>query len=258
MASSPELLSVNGLGKNFGADADPKVVLKDVHFQVGYNDSLAIVGPSGCGKTTLLLMAAGLLPPTTGEIHLEGEKIQGPSRKMAVVFQAYGLFPWKRVAENILLGAQFQKIHVSQEALIAIKRELDIENLDHLYPHQLSGGQRQRVALARAMLLRPNLLLLDEPFAALDLITREHLQDHLLILFKKRKFSFVIVTHNIEEAVFLGRRIVIMDTETKGIGEIIDNPNAGTTGFRTAPDYFSKNMTLRHLIEHPHEKQTLA
>ena len=258
MASSPELLSVTGLGKTFGADAHPKVVLKDVHFQVGYNDSLAIVGPSGCGKTTLLLMAAGLLPPTTGEIHLEGETIQGPSRKMAVVFQAYGLFPWKRVAENILLGAQFQNIHVSQEALTAIKRELDIENLDHLYPHQLSGGQRQRVALARAILLRPSLLLLDEPFAALDLITREHLQDHLLILFKKRNFSFVIVTHNIEEAVFLGRRIVIMDPETHGIGEIIDNPNAGTTGFRTAPDYFSKNMTLRHLIEHPHEKQPLA
>ncbi|MCK9378201.1 MAG: ATP-binding cassette domain-containing protein [Syntrophobacterales bacterium] len=258
MASSPDLLAVTGLGKTFGPGTHRKEVLRDVHFHVGYNDSLAIVGPSGCGKTTLLLMAAGLLPPTTGEIHLEGESIQGPSRKMAVVFQAYGLFPWKRVAENILLGAQFQKLHVSQEALTAIKRELDIENLDHLYPHQLSGGQRQRVALARAMLLRPSLLLLDEPFAALDLITREHLQDHLLILFKKRKFSFVIVTHNIEEAVFLGRRIVIMDPETHGIGEIIDNPNAGTAGFRTAPDYFSKNMTLRHLIEHPHEKQPLA
>jgi NitT/TauT family transport system ATP-binding protein len=258
MASSPDLLAVAGLGKTFGAGVHSKVVLRDVHFHVGYNDSLAIVGPSGCGKTTLLLMVAGLLPPTAGEIRLEGEAIQGPSRKMAVVFQAYGLFPWKRVAENILLGAQFQKIHVAQETLSAIKRELDIENLDHLYPHQLSGGQRQRVALARAMLLRPSLLLLDEPFAALDLITREHLQERLLILFKKRQFSFVIVTHNIEEAVFLGRRIVIMDPETRGIGEIIDNPNAGAAGFRTAPDYFSKNMTLRHLIEHPHEKQTLA
>jgi len=158
MASSAELLRVYRLRKTFYGGPDPKTVLNDVSFVLSAHDSLAVVGPSGCGKTTLLLMVAGLLAPSEGSISLDGSVIKGPSRSVALVLQHYGLFPWKTVGANIALGANLRKIGISSDELTGIKKELGIEDLDHLYPVQLSGGQRQRVALARAILLRPSLL----------------------------------------------------------------------------------------------------
>jgi NitT/TauT family transport system ATP-binding protein len=194
-------------------------------------------------------MLGGLLPPTEGEIRLDGESVLCPSRKMALVLQEYGLFPWKTAGANITLGARVQKIRVPREQLDALKKELGIEALDHLYPHQLSGGQRQRVALARALLLRPRLLLLDEPFAALDTITRERLQGHLLTLFHHRRFSFIIVTHNIEEGVFLGRRILMLDGQGGRIKTIVDNPGVGELDHRNSPQFFQRVKELREILE---------
>ena len=201
MVTSHELLSVKGLKKVFSNGNASKTVLDAISFGLSSSDSLAVVGPSGAARQHSSLLSAGLLPATAGFIRLEGHEVRGPSRKIALVLQHYGLFPWKTVAANISLGAQIQKIRIADDDLGALKRELGIEQLDRLYPGQLSGGQRQRVALARALLLKPSLLLLDEPFAAIDTITRERLQNHLLALFAQRRFSFIIVTHNIEEAV---------------------------------------------------------
>ncbi len=249
MALSSELLKIRGLGKVFPNGASRKVVLKGIDLEVGESDSLAVVGPSGCGKTTLLLMIAGLLAPTEGDILLEGEAVRGPTRKIALVLQEYGLFPWKTVGENISLGARLQKIRISGDKLSALKRDLGIEGLDALFPRQLSGGQRQRVALARALLLQPSLLLLDEPFAALDTITRERLQNHLLELFTRRRFSYIVVTHNIEEAIVLGRRILALDEKTGTPAALVDNPGAGEPAYRRDPLFFNRSMELQAILK---------
>jgi NitT/TauT family transport system ATP-binding protein len=248
MGTSRSLVSVQGLTKAFCSGSASKTVLQGISFELFMSDSLAIVGPSGCGKTTLLLMIAGLLPPTSGSIRIDGDPMTGPTRKTALVLQHYGLFPWKTVGANILLGAQLQKIRITEEELADTKKVLGIEGLDRLYPEQLSGGQRQRVALARAILLRPSLLLLDEPFAAIDTITRERLQNGLLEVFKQRKFSFIIVTHNIEEAVFLGRRIMVLDNRPS-MRCLLDNPDMGSANYRNASIFFERNLSLRAILE---------
>jgi NitT/TauT family transport system ATP-binding protein len=248
MASSHELLRVKGLEKTFYSGSDSKTVLRDISFDLSDKDSLAIVGPSGCGKTTLLLMVAGLLQATDGNMWLEGHEIGGPSRKIGLVLQHYGLLPWKTVGANISLGAKLHKITITEEELGEIKRVLGIEGLDHLYPAQLSGGQRQRVALGRAILLRPSLLLLDEPFAAIDTITRERLQNGLLEVFNQRRFSFIIVTHSFDEAIFMGRRILVLDNRAN-IRTVIDNPEAGDIDYRSKPVFFERTLELRHILE---------
>jgi NitT/TauT family transport system ATP-binding protein len=248
MDTSAELLRAYRLRKTFYGGPDPKTVLSDVSFVLSAHDSLAVVGPSGCGKTTLLLMVAGLLTPSEGSLSLDGSPIKSPSRNVALVLQHYGLFPWKTVGANIALGADLRKIRISDDELADIKRELGIEDLDHLYPVQLSGGQRQRVALARAILLRPSLLLLDEPFAAIDTITRERLQNRLLEIFAQRHFSFVIVTHSFEEAVFLGKKILVLDNGPT-VRAVLDNPQAGDLGFRSSPQFFARSLELRQLLE---------
>jgi NitT/TauT family transport system ATP-binding protein len=249
MATSPDLLRVVGLGKTFYG-VEPKTVLKNIGFGLARKDSLAIVGPSGCGKTTLLLMIAGLLPATEGAAWLEGSEITGPTKRIALVLQHYGLLPWKTVEANITLGARLQKIDVAADELRDVKRELGIEDLDHLYPAQLSGGQRQRVALARAILLRPSLLLLDEPFAAIDTLTRERLQNGMLAVFNERRFSFIIVTHSFDEAIFMGRRIMVFDDKA-GIAAVLDNPAAGDPDYRSSPQFFERSLELRRILEYP-------
>ena len=249
MSISPEFLQIQGLTKVFPNSVTPKVVLHEVNLNLNAHDSIAVVGPSGCGKTTMLLIIAGLLPATRGSIFMDGEPTSAPTHKIGVVLQEYGLFPWKTANENILLGAKMRKIEVPAKTLSALKKELGIEGLNGLYPHQLSGGQRQRVALARVLLFNPELLLLDEPFAALDTITREHLQNHLLALYHNRNFSFILVTHNIEEAVFLGRRIVVLNELTSGVQTIIDNPDMGRPDYRERPEFFRQVLLLRHTLK---------
>lgn len=249
MGTYHNFLRVEGLGKTFLSEKESKTVLNEVSFELPFRDSLAIVGPSGCGKTTLILAVAGLLEVSTGSISFQDTSISGPNRDIALVLQEYGLFPWKTVAANIMLGAKLQKIEVSDKRLEAMKKELDIEGLDHLYPTQLSGGQRQRVALARALLTNPFLLLLDEPFAAIDTVTRERLQNQLLQAFKQRQFSFIIVTHNIEEAVFLGKRIIVLSNNTSSIKTIIDNPHMGDIGYRDKTAFFELTTALRKILE---------
>ncbi len=249
MASSGKFLTVAGLSKSFLNAGRTSLVLDGIDLDLEFRDCVSIVGPSGCGKTTLLLAIAGLIDPTGGTITFRGDRISGPQHRIALVLQHYGLFPWKRVGDNITLGARLQRITLSGEKLASVKKELDIEGLDHFYPAQLSGGQRQRVALARALLLNPVMLLLDEPFAAIDTVTRERLQNSLLSVFARRKFSFIIVTHNIEEAVFLGRRIIVLGNAQNGIAAVMDNPDMGNSDYRNDPVFFQRTTELRNILE---------
>ncbi len=242
-------LRVKRLEKTFISEKGLKSVLRNVSFDLAFRDSVAIVGPSGCGKTTLILALAGLVGKTGGNILFQDRPVTKPNTDIALVLQEYGLFPWKTVAANIMLGAKIQKIDVSARRYEAMKQQLDIEGLDHLYPAQLSGGQRQRIALARALLTNPHLLLLDEPFAAIDTVTRERLQNQLLNAFKQWEFSYVIVTHNIEEAVFLGRRIIVLTNESPSIKTILENTSMGDRDYRSKPAFFDLTTRLRGILE---------
>jgi NitT/TauT family transport system ATP-binding protein len=245
---SPNLLSVDDVRKEYAAEDGARPVLDGVSFDLGPRDTLAVIGPSGCGKTTLLLMIAGLVPFEGGRILLKGNPVKKPVRETGLVLQNYGLFPWKTARRNIALGAKVQKRPVSEAQLDALEAELGLEGTRNLYPQQLSGGQRQRVALGRALLLRPELLLLDEPFAALDAMTRERLQRLLLGLFYQRSFSYVIVTHAIEEAVILGRRIMVLMGSPARVAGLFDNPTFGRPDPRTDPDFFNITVRLRRLL----------
>lgn len=248
MNSSKSLLRVENISKVFPNGNEEKVVLSGINIDLAEGESIAITGQSGCGKTTLLLIMAGLISPTSGNLFLNGKAYSETSNDIALVLQEYGLPPWKTVADNIRLGALLQKIPVSDDELKNLKSQLKIEGLDHLYPHQLSGGQRQRVAIARILLLKPKLLLLDEPFGALDALTRERLQKLLLNIFRQRGLSFIIVTHDVEEASLLGKRIMVMDSNGGGINTVIDNPGFLSEGYRDTQEFFEQVKQLREVL----------
>ena len=211
---------------------------------------LALIGTSGCGKSTLLRVAAGLIRPTAGAVTSEGAPIDPRGLCIGFLPQNYGLLTWKTVRENILLGAEIKGVWNAErmatyDALIA---DLGLSELLTRYPRELSGGQQQRVGLARVFLLAPDLLLMDEPFSALDTITRESMQEVFLSLWKKHAVTTVLVTHYVEEALTLARCIAVMTGAPGHISEIIDNPFAGDLTRRSSPEFFAMGQELRAKI----------
>lgn len=246
--SSHSLLQVSGVGRFFEDETGRRDVLADISFGLDEGDTLAVIGPSGCGKTTLILMLAGLLPPSQGEVMIDGRPVKAPRRETGLVLQDYGLFPWKTIRDNIELGARVRKTPPAPEKTAALEEELGLTGLGRLYPQQVSGGQRQRVALGRALLLSPRLLLLDEPFAALDAMTRERLQQLLLDLYRRRGLSYIVVTHNIEEAVVLGRRVMLLGGTPARIQALLENPTFGLEEQRLKAEFFETTVRLRRLL----------
>ena len=188
--------------------------VRGVHWAVGEGEFHCLVGRSGCGKTTLLKLAAGLLHPDTGKIRLQGNELLAPGPQLGFVFQSPTLLEWQRVIDNVLLPVALKHRPTAQDVAKAqqLLGLLGLSAYAHQYPRQLSGGQQSRVALARALILEPALLLLDEPFAALDAITRSELQDDLLQMCALRRTTVLFVTHDIAEAVYLGDRVAVMDS----------------------------------------------
>lgn len=183
-----------------------------------------LVGPSGCGKTTLLHVAAGLLSPSNGNVILDGEEITGPSPNRAVVFQQFALFPWKTVRENIEFGLSLtdDKAKAKQQVVEKWINTMGLEGFENSYPHELSGGMKQRVAIARSYALSPKVLLMDEPFGALDAQTRTVMQEELLTLLKEEEHTVIFITHNVDEAIYLGDRIAVMTQRPGKIKELIE------------------------------------
>jgi NitT/TauT family transport system ATP-binding protein len=192
---------------------------------------------------------AGLEKPTGGRVEFHGATLTRPHRDIALVLQDYGLFPWKTVEENVALGLRIRRESTDCSEVSDLLAELDVAEKRNVYPRQLSGGQKQRVALARALVLKPALLLLDEPFAALDTLTRERLQDLVAGLWRSRGFGMVLVTHNIQEAVRLGRRIAVMGPGPGRILSLLDNPSACAPDYRGVEEFHRTCALVRRELE---------
>jgi NitT/TauT family transport system ATP-binding protein len=210
------MLEIKSISKSFMAgDGSRRAILRDISFSVPKFQFLCLLGPSGCGKTTLLRIAAGLTEADQGELVLDGSRIRGPGRERSFVFQSYGLLPWRTVIENVELGLEIGGMNVARRRAICREHieRVRLSGFENHFPHQLSGGMQQRVALARAFAKDPKLLLMDEPFAAVDAQTREHLQRELLAVWSSKQTTVLFVTHSIEEALILGGRVIVMSRD---------------------------------------------
>ncbi|HMM31558.1 MAG TPA: ABC transporter ATP-binding protein [Clostridia bacterium] len=239
------MIRIEALGVSYGSEH----ALRHVDLCVLKNTTCAIIGPSGCGKTTLLYTIAGLLAPSEGRVFVHGAPLAAVRKETSVILQNAGLLPWKTAFENVALGllpSGLSKPEMKTRTA-AMMEELGILEHKDKFPAQLSGGQKQRTAIARALVREPDLLLMDEASSALDAISREHLQNLVLKLYKKKPLTMVLVTHSIEEAVYLGQSIVVM--ERAGIKHILENPYFGDEDIRSKPDYYSICLEVRKWLQ---------
>ena len=251
-----DYLLIDGLEKRFTSHG--RAAFKNITFSVRQGEFVVLIGPSGCGKSTLLHIMAGLSEPTAGSVKLDGAAIDGPRSEMMFVFQQYtkSIFPWKTVIKNVLLGVKYQSA-ASRESL----KKLCLEHLDlvglgrypHYYPYQLSGGMQQRVAIARALARRPKLLLMDEPFSALDAMMRVELQDLLLKLWADLGLTVVFVTHDLDEALYVAQRVIMLSASPGTIAENVEVPFAyprRQIETRSEPAYLKLRERLyRNMVE---------
>lgn len=218
-------LIVDGVSKTYEAKGDATEVLRDISFDVGEGEIVGIVGRSGCGKSTLLKLIAGLDRDFAGHITLDDEEVTGPGVERGVVFQEPRLFPWLTVEQNVAISIHETKMREpeKQELVASNLALVGLAGFEKKFPHQISGGMAQRAALARALTSQPTLLLLDEPFAALDALTKMQLQDEVIRIWESRRMSIVLITHDIDEAIHLCDRIIVMSPrpgEIKSVTEV--------------------------------------
>ncbi len=230
---------IAALGNVSFAYPEGATVLRDFSWEMSAGESWAIIGPSGCGKTTLLYILAGLRIPDSGTVSVVGEPITGPRRDVGLILQDHGLLPWDTALNNVALGLRLRGApsRVWRPQAHAWLDRLGLAEFAGRFPRQLSGGQRQRVAIARTLAVSPTLLLMDEPFSALDAFTRESLQLLALDLGIARGLSAVIITHDINEAVMLGNKILIMGNGPHDPATVIENPGAGQPGFNSSDEF---------------------
>ena len=236
-------ISVRGVTKRYGE----LTVFSNIHFDVRAREIVALVGPSGCGKTTLLRCIDGLIP-ADGEISIDGKKVTEPPAGVAVVFQHFGLFPWKTVYDNVAYGLRMAGVGAAEIArrVPNFIGMVGLTGFEHAYPYQMSGGMQQRCGLARALAIEPSVLLMDEPFAAVDAQTREILQFELLRIWERRPTTMVFVTHSIEEAVLMGDRVVVLKGRPSHIDQdiAIDLPRPRSRATLSLPRF----SELRELV----------
>jgi len=224
-------LCYDGVTKSYqGRGREPPfIVFKDVSFEVARSEFLAVIGPSGCGKSTLLRIAAGLIPPSAGRVYLDGVAVTSPPRGVVYLFQQYSksLFPWRTVLDNVLFPLEMDRSTTraqKKERGAEYLRQVGLSGFEGRYTWQLSGGMQQRVAIARALVAKPSVLLLDEPFSAVDALTRLELQALLLRLWGLEKFTALLVTHDVEEAIFLADRIAVLSARPTRLAGLVDVP----------------------------------
>jgi NitT/TauT family transport system ATP-binding protein len=218
-------ISIDGLHKVYRAKkTEPTNALSDINFRVLRGEFVSVVGPSGCGKTTLLKILAGLIGRTEGQVSIAGHQVTKPLPEVGMVFQAATLLPWRTILENVMVPAEIQKLDKTRHRAKAMEliEMVGLVGFENKYPYELSGGMQQRTGICRALVHDPAVLLMDEPFGALDAMTREYMNVELLRIWEEQSATIVLVTHSISEAVFLSDRVVVMSPRPGRIAEIVD------------------------------------
>ena len=219
-------IDIKNVSKSFMTKDKDFTALKNVDLHIDDGELICLLGPSGCGKTTLLRLIGGLEKADEGEIYDRGELVEGPSRERGFIFQQYSLFPWLNVLDNVMFGLNLSGEHSKEENLAAAERYLERVGLAEFkksYPHELSGGMKQRVAIIRSLLNHTPVLLMDEPFSAVDMLNRHSLQEQLIGVWKRFNTTIIFVTHDVDEAVYLADKIVIMDKNPGRVQDIVEN-----------------------------------
>ncbi len=242
------MINVDSLTIDYGKEPNDLLAVEEVSFNVPDGGSFALIGPSGCGKTSILLALAGLLQPSHGSINVNGLPVVGPRRDIALILQNSGLLPWKTVAQNanlsLLLAGEYPKRNAEN-----IIGQLGLAGTESHFPAELSEGMKRRVAIARALSISPSIMLMDEPLAALDTLTRERIQDLFLSLWRQHNFSLVLVTHDIEEAAFLGQEIIVLTDRPARVKAVVSNPEMGLPNYRSKNTYTDIVKQLRKELE---------
>jgi ABC-type nitrate/sulfonate/bicarbonate transport system ATPase subunit len=252
MTAGQPLLQVRQVERRFASATGGTLALQATDLDVAENDFVTILGPSGCGKSTLLRIVAGLDTPTAGQVMLDGQRITGPGADRGMVFQSYTLFPWLTVLDNVCFGLRERGVPRPQqlEAANAFLHKVGLRGFEQHYPKQLSGGMQQRVAIARALANRPRMLLMDEPFGALDHQTRELMQELLLGIWEAERTTVLFVTHDIDEAVFLGSRVVVMSARPGRIklDRVVPLPHPRHYAVKTTPPFAALKAELTEQV----------
>jgi len=248
----PPLIAIEEVSRVFTSGARTVLALDNVSFEIQAGNFVSIVGPSGCGKSTLLKIISGLLPPSSGKVAVNSQPVHGPLENVGMVFQAPVLLKWRSVLSNILLPVEFAKLDAADytDKARALINLVGLEGFEEMYPHELSGGMQQRASLCRALVTDPQLLLMDEPFGALDAMTRDDLDIELLRIWEERKKTVLFVTHSIQEAVFLSDLVLVMSARPGRLIETIavDLPRPRTMETMSTAKFGEYTLKIRALL----------
>ena len=254
----PVRLEVQGLSKDFETPCGVITALKDISFQTHKREFVCVIGASGCGKSTLIRLLAGLETPSRGRVLLDGEQVLGPGPDRGMVFQGYTLFPWRTVKKNVMFGPEMAgrgRMPAEEEAMQWIEL-VGLTKFADSYPHQLSGGMKQRVAIARALANQPRILLMDEPFGALDAQARAKMQAYLMEIWKNIDITILFITHDLDEAVYLADRILVLKAHPGEVQELIEVPVPQPRSPQQflSPEFLATKKRLEELIHPPQEE----
>ncbi|HVE15726.1 MAG TPA: ABC transporter ATP-binding protein [Chthoniobacterales bacterium] len=255
IAERPVILSVRDLEKTYTTDAGRHVVFDHLSLDIRRREFITVIGPSGCGKSTFIRIVAGLDEATGGDVLLDGKSVTGPGPDRGMVFQGYTLFPWLTVKRNVMFGLQARgkSMATAESEARSWLDMIGLAKFENAYPHELSGGMKQRVAIARALANEPRILLMDEPFGALDAQTRCKMQGYLQQIWRKVDVTILFITHDLDEAIYLSDRILVLGTNPGGVREIIENPvpRPRNVSQFISPEFLSLKARLDELIHGP-------
>jgi len=254
----PVVLEVKALSREFETPHGPVTALENINFKTHKREFVCVIGPSGCGKSTLIRILAGLETPSKGQVLLDGKEVKGPGPDRGMVFQGYTLFPWRTVKKNVMFGLEIAgrgKMPSEEEAMQWIEL-VGLTKFANSYPHQLSGGMKQRVAIARALANQPRILLMDEPFGALDAQTRAKMQAYLMEIWQNIDITILFITHDLDEAIYLADRILVLKAHPGEVQELVEVPvpQPRSTEQFLSPEFLATKKRLEELIHPPQEE----